>query len=170
VTDHIHPEALARELKATSQQVRVATYRAINKTLRSMRSAIAKEVGSDVDVAQKYIKQRMEEDRASLRKMRGRLEERVDAMPAILFNSRQTPSGVRAGKYYFPSAFHAAMTERKGVRVFKRKTKERFPIKQQKVEIEGASQEAFSRVSSRVYDIFKKNFDHELRYLMGLLG
>lgn len=163
------PEALAKNLAATPREIETATYRAINKTVRSLEVLVAREVGSDVGIAARFIRERMMSERANLRKLRGALRERVASMPAHIFGSLQTESGVRASKYFFKSAFHARLGGR-GERVYRRLGPRRYPVKKVYVEIEGASRAVFDRIMPRVWEVFTKNFDHELRFAMGLLS
>jgi hypothetical protein len=144
--------------------------RAINKTIRSLEVLLAREVGDDVGIAARFLRERMTAERASLRKMRGRLLERVAGMPAHIFGSVQTALGVRAGKTFFRSAFHADLGTGQGRAVYMRVGRQRFPVKKQFVNIEEPSRRAIERIAARTWELFVKNFDHELKYLMGYFG
>lgn len=173
---------LADAFGANIKQMRRAETRALNKTLRWGIKNIAKELGKEIKIPAKLIKQRIRGFKATRRKARARIYAGLNAIKAKrLGKVRQLKKGVRAGRHTFKGAFitatsnaHTGIFERTGEK--KRAMKsgsyagtnvKREPIREVELDINTQSVTAiidkwFGRIQEQFFVILKGELRHEV--------
>ncbi len=109
---------------------------ALNRIMPTIRSRITKSVSARTGVTpQKHIRNRMK-----ITKKPGNKNIRIITgdMPAGLLNPKQLRSGVRAGRNRYDGAFLINTPGKVSQRVYKREGRPRYPIEQQRIELESA--------------------------------
>lgn len=154
-------------IQATPEQLTKAGQRAIKKTMRWVKTRIARELSQVLGVSQKALKPRF-----SLKTV----GKGVDAA-TILFlgtdnlgaeksgNARTTKHGVTVGKRKYESAFYTPVSSGNKY-IFKRKTKARLPIEKQVIEVGDPAAEVFKRFETRIPAEFSKILAQELNYVV----
>ncbi|UPT38896.1 phage tail protein [Pseudomonas amygdali] len=181
---------------AVPKAAAAAQRRAINKTLRWLRTHIAREVGRQERIAVAAVRQRLRAYPASGSAMRGKLWFGLDAISASrIGRARQTRGGVSvAGRRYqgaffktvyggspdiwirtaskhFDASDYAQTQQGKGRSGFIEENGNRFPLAKAKVSLEEARplfESWIKRADERLLEILKQEFNYELqKYLRG---
>lgn len=129
----IRPEGLARpgRLAALGLDLRLATVRALNRTVSTVRTATSRALAQDTGLPQKLIRPRLAVERATFTRQQATLSITGRRLPLIAFGARQTRTGVTyrlpGGRGRAPHAFLSTM--RSGhLGVFQRRGLPRLPI------------------------------------------
>lgn len=154
-------------IQSTPQQLSLAGQRAIKKTMRWLRTRIARELSQSLAISQKVLKPRFSLstvgtgiDAATI------LWLGVNAMPAeILGKARQTRKGVTVGRRKYDGAFYQQVYG-DSYRVWRRKDVRRFPVKAEVVEISDQAAEVFGRFQARIPAEFQRILQQELNYVV----
>ncbi|RMO70575.1 hypothetical protein [Pseudomonas syringae group genomosp. 3] len=189
-------DALTKFAAVVPKAAAAAQRRAINKTLRWLRTHIAREVGRQERIAVAAVRQRLRAYPASGSAMRGKLWFGLDAISASrIGRARQTRSGVSvAGRRYqgaffktvyggspdiwirtaskhFDANDYAPTRQGKGRSGFIEENGSRFPLAKAKISLEGARphfDDWVKRADARLLEILKQEFNFELqKYLKG---
>jgi len=173
---------LADAFGANIKQMRRAETRALNKSIKWGVGKIAREVGKEVKIPAKLIKQRVRGFKATRRKARARIYAGLNAIKAKrLGKVRQLKKGVRAGRHTFKGAFvtatsnaHTGIFERTGEKKrtmksgsYAGKNVKREPIREVELDINTQSVTAiidkwFGRIQERFFEIFKRELKYEV--------
>ena len=151
-------------LGATESQIKKASVRALNKTALWLKGKSVKALSEQSGVQQKHLRKRLQVIKANSRSLKAFvLANTMGVKASRLGKMKQTAQGVRVGKHSFDGAFIAKMpTGHTGV--FKRKTKQRLPIKEMFVPLDSGviTDLADSEAGSQ----FRHYLKHELRWAM----
>lgn len=143
----VNDRAMRRDLRRVRGSIvpRV-TARALNRAARSTRTQATREIGREFRIKAKLIRDRIALGRAVFRDLTARIFAIIAPLPMILLNPRQTRSGVSArGGHQVPGGFIARMPS--GHRgVFKRQSRRRLPIVEQKIDITERAIQIFEKL------------------------
>jgi hypothetical protein len=154
-------------IQGTPKQLALAGQRAIKKTMRWVKSRMARELAQSLAVSQKALAPRfyLSTDGVGL-DATTILWMGVNALPAeMLGHARQTKSGVTVGKRKYAGAFYRKVYGDKS-RVWRRVGASRFPVKAEVVEISEQATEVFNRFQLRVPAEFQRLLKQELNYVV----
>lgn len=170
----IGDEAIELDFKDKPTQVQKALVRALNRSIKSGRTVMVREMASNAGVKQKDIRDAIALREATISTPEARISTTMKRIPLIKFGakgpypSRGKGRGVTyrlaSGRGRIETAFIARMPGgHEGV--FKRKGKARLGI----TELYGPSfGQVFSKFRKmaldRAYEVFQKEFDHELKF------
>ncbi|HUH20455.1 MAG TPA: phage tail protein, partial [Gaiellaceae bacterium] len=160
--------AVDRTLAGVGTKVPLAVMRALNRTITSVQTAAVREMATDLNILQGFVRKGLTLERATLESQRARLYVNAKRIPLIAFRARQTRQGVTyslgRGRGLVRGAFVATMgTGHTGV--FRRRTRRRLPI----IELSGPS---LGRVFAKnrrarqdlAQDLMRKNLVHEWKF------
>ena len=155
-------------LTASKDQIEKAALRALNKTSRWLRSDLVSQTAKSLNIKSTPIRDVLVIVRAKKTNLKTTvgLSKRGGVIRAIDAGSAtQNSKGVRVGKRQFDNAFLATMPSgHHGV--FKRKGKERLPIKEVQIFISSKLHDLMEEAShGRALSHFETVFERELRYL-----
>ena len=145
-----------------------AMLRAINKTARWLRTRIAREVATELNVkvglARNSLQLRMA-SRHGLNASVG-LNPKASRIKAVdLGQPKQNKAGVRVGRHSFRGAFIATMPSGH-TGVFRRKGKARLPIQEMHVSLTAAMADAMESITDQGGMAYlQKTFAHELQFI-----
>ncbi len=167
-------QELVDALDLSKATVNAAIARAINRTMISVRYQIIRKVAADTNAKQKIIRRRTQLRRATAKRPSASLSLYAYAIPLILFDWRESKTGITAGGKRYSAAFQRANVERTRGKsrdmILERKGKSRHPLFERRVAILEESINAFEISEKEVIDFFAKNLIHELRFRGGLFG
>lgn len=155
-------------LNISSVQVPRATSAAINKTTAKAKTRIIRGVSKSKALPQKIIRKKLFVKRSTAKKQRSRLSSYRNAVSVMSLKAKQNKKGVRAqGGRFYQGAFIA-----KGVggnlRVFKRESGSRYPIKHMVVNIKDTVDNVMPTVIRRVVkQDYERLLKHELDFRLG---
>lgn len=152
-------------ITATRDEIDKAAARALKKTAQWLRTHSAKEIGSELGIIQRPIRQRYQ-----VYPIRGKAETKlwIGLRPLgvhYLGDPRQTPSGVSVGRRNYDHAFIDPMKSRTPM-VWRRKGKERLPIEKVTEEWGDVARSAIERWERRATRRFIELFEQEARYVL----
>lgn len=154
----------------TSKQIQIAARRAINKTTRWLRSAIARKVAKENKLGVGLIRKSIHLEKASGKKFSSelRLDRRARVVSAFkLGRSKQTKKGVRVRGRFYDDAFIGTMPKTGHKGIFRRKGKERLPLQEMYFVIAPAVQAAMDEyVGDKGQKYLERAFNHELKFVM----
>ena len=165
-------QELVDALDLSKETVNAAIAKAINRTMVSVRYQIIRKVAADTNAKQKVIRRRTQLRKATSKRPSASLSLYAYAIPLILFDWRESKSGITAGGRKYAGAFQRADVERMRGKnrdmILERKGKSRYPLFERRVAILEESVNAFEISEKDVIDFFTKNLVHELRFRGGL--
>lgn len=150
----------------------IAAYRALNKTARWLRTKTIRSVSQQTGLQQKLIRERLQMLKASRKQLKAHLISNDAYIPAHkLGKLRQTATGARAGKFSYEGAFVATMPSTGHESVFKRKRKNRLPIREMGFYFGGYTGRSWEEdvLDSQISERFEHFFNHELQFLLSKL-
>jgi len=156
-------------LEATEKQVQTAARRTIRKTIRWLRTAIARHVAREKKLRVGDVKTTLiEHGTEDPLKKRLYLSKRYRVISAYkVGRARQTKKGVRVRDKLFENAFLATMSKTGHTGIFRRKGKARLPIQEMYIVIAPAIERAMrDYVGDKGRDYMERTFNHELKYEM----
>lgn len=185
-------QIVTSQLEAKPAQLKKAYRRAIKKTMRWLRTQIARNIASQTGIPQKKLKTRFS------MKTLGSGAAAVDILwigtvpvPAEdVGKARQTTKGVSVKKHRFEGAFLSDIYGSSGDAVWIRASRNagryastgrarkpnphqlpaalrgRFPLQHLAVEMADPAERAMKRLEQRVPDVFQKRFEEELNYVV----
>lgn len=172
--------ALDQDLANMPAQVQRGIKNALNRGIKSGRTVMTREISNNIGLKQKDVRDELTLREANVGDLEASLKAPLKRIPLIKFGAKgPEPSRGRGrgvthrlagGKGRVESAFIATM--RSGHRgVFKRKGRARLGI----TELQGPSLgQVFSKYRAmalqRAYEVFEKEFDHELGFATGGSG
>lgn len=170
-------EAIAIDLRDYPSKVTKALVRALNRSINSGRTVMVREMAGDTGLKSKDIRDALTMREASASRPEASLGATIKRIPLMKFNakgpvpSRGRGRGVtyrlRGGRGRVENAFIATM-QSGHTGVFRRVGKARLGI----IELLGPSLgQVFKKFRpaglARAYEVFQKNFDHELNFVKG---
>ena len=164
-------EQLTKKLiSVSSVQVPRATSAAINKTTAKAKTRIIRGVAKKKNLPQKIIRKKLFVKRSTAKKQRSRLTSYRNAVSVMSLKAKQNKKGVRAqGGRLYAGAF-IAKGAGGNLRVFKRESGSRYPIKHQVVTIKNTVDSIMPTVIKRVVkQDYERLLKHELDYRIGKL-
>lgn len=155
-------QIIEQKTQLTEKAVGRAEVRAINKTLRWLRTQVLRAVSQQSGIPQRYMRARFQ---APVKAKKGRPIGKfwaglagVDPM-SLGKTGRRTAQGYRVGRFFFEDAFRAYYSARWGGlgSLYKRKSNERLPIERQYIPIDTEVKQALERLLPRANrELFKK--------------
>jgi len=160
--------------KAQRKVVPLAVSASLNRSIKQTHTKSVRDSASRLGVKQKIIRSRIRfqhRDRATRRNWEAGVFSVISDMPAALFGKlRQLKKGAKAGKKMFPGAFKATMPSGK-TGVYRRTSKKRFPIKEEKIPIRNIVEPIIKQNIQAVgLPVFRKRFHHELQHRLWKAG
>ncbi len=163
-------DKIIASINALPDQVNRASMFAINRTAEWLKSTAAMEISAEKRVKLKVIRDRVKIIRANRKQLSASIDANMWALKGKdLGNMSQSSLGATAGSYTFKGAFVATMKSgHKGV--YRRKGKERLPIKEQYVMLDNyASQLIATLIDQESQIVFEKHFQHQIKRLTGAI-
>lgn len=163
-------DKIVSSINALPEQVNRASMFAINRTAEWLKSSAAREISAQKRIKLKIIRDRFKIAKANKKHLSASISANMWALKGKdLGNMSQSPVGAIAGNYTFRGAFVATM--KSGHRgVFRRKGKERLPIKEQYVMLDNyASKLIATLINQESQAVFEKHFGHQIKRLTGAL-
>jgi len=162
-------------LDLTEKEIRAAIASALNKTMRSVRYQIIKDVGQKTKAPQKVIRQRVNDRKASTARTSTSLSMYVAAIPLTVFGFRDGKRGISSKAGRFKKAFFRDKVKsqrgRARDKVLERQTgSSRYPLFERRVSIIDEAIASFEINEAKVFELFHERLLHELRWRGGLLG
>ena len=154
---------------AAEKHTEIAAFRALNKTARWLRTKTIRSVSQQTGLQQKLIRERLHMLKASRKQLKAHLVSKDSYIPAHkLGRLKQTATGARAGKFHYEGAFVAEMPSTGHMSVFKRKRKDRLPIRQMGFYFGGVTGRTWEEdvLDKQITERFEHFFEHELNFLL----
>lgn len=184
VLDGSRMQAAVREAGAAPQQARLAALRAFRRLRTHINSVTRKQAAATLGVPGRALKRRWRSDPPDEMGMRIWVGTWMLA-PELMATPRQTPGGVRVGRWFFPGAFYGRVWAHAGPGIYIRKSSRhydpalypalrpgtapagldywRFPVIRVRVPIEQAVVGSFAGHETAFGEFFFRRFEHELR-------
>lgn len=163
-------DKIVSSIKALPDQVNRASLFAINRTAEWLKSSAAREISAEKRVKLKVILDRIKILKANKKQLSANINANMWALKGKdLGNMTQSSFGATAGSHLFKRAFVANM--KSGHRgVFRRKGKERLPIKEQYVMLDNyASKLIANLIDQESPAVFEKHFGHQIKKITGAI-
>ena len=149
-------------------KVKLAAFRAINKTVRWLRPTVSRQVAQELDIKVGLVRRSLQTKLAKRADLNAvvALPTKAGVIKAIdLGNARQTRRGVSVGKRRFDKAFIATMPSgHKGI--YRRSGTSRLPINEIQLIITGKLAAALEDIADGPGIVqFQRLFQRELRFL-----
>jgi hypothetical protein len=164
-------EKIVGSINALPEQVQQAAMFALNRTAEWMKGQVSKELSAEKRLKLKLIRDRVKISRANKKNLQSLLNCNFRGILARdLGSMRQTPEGAKAGGRLFEHAFIATLKKGAKAGIYRRKGKERFPVKSVRVPIfDEAMKIVEELVGDEARSVFEKRFRHEISRLTGAL-
>jgi hypothetical protein len=164
-------EKIVGSINALPKQVAQAATFALNRTAEWMKGQVSKEISAEKRLKLKLIRDRISISRANKKNLQSLLNCNFRGIYARdLGSMRQTSEGAKAGGQLFPGAFVATLRKGAKAGIYRRKGKERFPVKSVTIPIfDEAMKIVEELVSDEARSVFEKRFRHEISRLTGAL-
>jgi hypothetical protein len=161
--------AWRHQLHITERQLQTAAIRALNKTARWLRTHVASDTATPLNIPVGLVK-------AGLVSMRARQSQPIAGVAlkksgatikaSKLGSPQQTQRGVRTGRKHWGKAFVGTQHHSGRQAVFRRRGKARLPIRELSIAVTGIMSDVMERLAEgEAMRQFNKIFEHELRYL-----
>lgn len=163
-------EKIVSSINALPDQVNRASLFAINRTAEWMKSSVAREISAEKRVKLKVIRDRIKILKANKKHLSANINANMWALKGKdLGNMSQSSLGATAGSHLFKRAFVATMKSgHQGV--FRRKGRERLPIKEQYVMLDNyASKLIKTFIDQESQAVFEKHFGYQIKRLTGAI-
>jgi hypothetical protein len=164
-------EKIVSSINALPEQVNQAAIFALNRTAEWMKGQVSKEISAEKRIKLKAIRDRIFIARANKKNLQSLLNCNFRGIYARdLGSMRQTPEGAKAGGHLFPGAFVATLRKGAKTGIYRRKGKERFPVKSVMIPIFDEAMKIIEElVGDEARSVFEKRFKHEISRLTGAL-
>ena len=164
-------DKILESINALPEQVQKATIFALNRTAEWLKSQVSKEISKEKRLKLKLIRDKISMIRANKRDLNARLSCNFRSiLVRDLPNVKQTPIGVRAGGKIYPHAFIATLKKGGHAGVYRRKGKERFPVKSVTLPIyDNAVKVIENLLGQEAKQVFEKRFFHEIKRITGAI-
>jgi hypothetical protein len=164
-------ENVVGSINLLPEQVGQAAVFALNRTAEWMKGQVSKEVSAERRIKLKAIRDRILISRANKKKLQSLLNCNFRGIRARdLGSMRQTPAGAVAGGILFRGAFIATLRKKNKPGIYRRKGKERFPVKSVTIPIFDDAVKIIERLcDDEARDVFERRFRHEINRLTGAL-
>lgn len=156
------------DLQATDRQALTAAVKTLNKTALWLRAHATRDLSKNIKIPQKIIRERMTMLRAAKNNLQSRLRANFRGVkPEKVGALRQTKKGAKVKSFLFEDAFVAHMPSSKTPSIYKRKGKERLPVRAQHIPLEPEASEVIENIlDSRIHKRFEEIFRQELNFLL----
>lgn len=156
------------DLQATEKQALLAAVKTLNKTALWLRTHATRDISKNKQIPQKVIRERINMLRAARNNLQARVRANLRGVkPEKIGALRQTPKGAKVKSFLFEGAFVAHMPSVKAPSIYKRKGKERLPVRAQHVPLEPEASEVIENIlDSRIHKRFETIFRQELNFLL----
>lgn len=173
---------LADAFGANMEQMQAAEVRALNKTMKWVRTHSVRAVSKEMKVAAKLVRQRIRAFKATRRHRIGKVWAGLEPIAAHrLGRTKQNRRGVRAGRHLFPGAFTADVGRGKLVvfkrtgepkrqmkrgryakRNIKREPIERVELEMDQQAITDALDDLFAGANERFFEILRQELNYQV--------
>ena len=164
-------ESAIAEFSALPDQLRAASKRAVNKTLKWIWTRARRDIAGHVGVAQKLLINRFQvRDARILASGVASGSAWIGVNPLRVTRElfgplTKTPTGARAGRHQFPGAFVFLTPKKDKPGIYKRRGKKRTPIDLVKIEVDSDETRALiDRIANDAGDQLVATFRAELNY------
>jgi len=159
-------------INALPEQTNKAMILALNRTAEWIKGRLSKEISSEMRIKLKLVRDKIKISKANKRELQAVLNCNMRGIPvASLGNPRQTPPGAVVGNRLFKGAFVATIRKGGQQGVYRRKTKERFPLKTVRIEIFNIAKAIIEELLGKeVKEVFEKRFLHEITRITGAIA
>ena len=153
------------------EHVNRASILALNRTTEFLKSRVSKEISYEQRIKLKLIRDRIRIFRAHKMNLASLLNCDFRGIRASdLGSPRQTKPGAVVGNRLFKGAFVATLKKNKEPGVYRRTTKDRFPLKSERIEIFNDALQIIQELcDDEAMAVFKKRFLHELSRITGAI-
>jgi hypothetical protein len=164
-------EKIVGGINALSEQASQAAIFSLNRTAEWMKGQVSKELSAEKRLKLKHIRDRIAISRADKKNLQSLLNCNFRGIYARdLGSMRQTPEGAKAGGQLFSGAFVATLRKGAKTGIYRRKGKERFPVKSVTIPIvDEATKIIEELLGDEARSVFEKRFKHEISRLTGAL-
>jgi hypothetical protein len=164
-------EKIVGSINALPEQVGQAAALALNRTAEWLKGQVSKEISAEKRIKLKLIRDRISIAGANKKNLQSLLNCNFRGILARdLGSMRQTPEGAKAGGQLFPGAFVATLRKGAKAGIYRRKGKERFPVKSVTIPIfDEAMKIVKELVGDEARSVFEKRFKHEISRITGAL-
>jgi hypothetical protein len=164
-------EKISAHIMALPSQLNRAAILALNRTAEWLKSQTAKNVSKEKRIKLKLIRDRIKIARADKKNLQALLNCRFGGILARdLGAMKQTPVGVSVAGQVFPGAFIATLTKGNKPGMYRRKGKERFPVRSVRVPIDEAIKILEELLEGGAGAVFQKRFEHEIKRITGAVA
>ena len=159
------------DINALPEQVQQATIFSLNRTAEWLKSHVSQEISKEKRIKLKLVRDKIAMIRANKRNLNAQLACNFRSiLVRDLENVKQTPVGVRAGGKIYPHAFIATLKKGGRAGVYRRKGKERFPVKSVTIPIfDNAVKVIENLLGKEAKEVFEKRFLHEIKRITGAI-
>ncbi|MCD6527006.1 MAG: hypothetical protein J7K75_08475 [Desulfuromonas sp.] len=164
---------LAEKLGALPEQVRNAATWAARHTRDWLRTQVLRDLNAELGTTKKRLAMRFRKGgngRNTMSKDTTMATLWIGVNPmgveALKLKLRQTKSGVRVGKRYYPGAFVADVYGTGKPGVWKRLGRKRLPLIKMMVPVQPEAAHIVPKYVGEAAAIFEQRFEHDLRYLV----
>tara|TARA_B100001564_G_C20645205_1_gene674098 strand:+ start:1462 stop:2001 length:540 start_codon:yes stop_codon:yes gene_type:complete len=156
------------DLQATEKQALLAAVKTLNKTALWLRTHATKDISKERRIPQKVIRERIDMLRAARNNLQARVRANLRGIhPGKIGTLRQTRKGAQVKSFLFEGAFVAQMPSAKVPGIYKRKGKERVPLRTKYIKLEPEASEIIKNIlDSRINKRFEEIFRQELNFLL----
>jgi hypothetical protein len=164
-------EKIVSSINALPEQVAQAATLALNRTAEWMKGQVSREISADKRLKLKIIRDRIAISRANKKNLQSLLNCNFRGILARdLGSMKQTPKGAVAGGVLFEHAFIASLRRGAKAGIYRRKGKERFPVKSVRISIFDDAKKIIEELAGdEAAAVFEKRFKHEILRLTGVL-
>jgi hypothetical protein len=164
-------EKIVGSINALPEQVNQTAMLALNRTAEWMKGQISRELSEEKRLKLKLIRDRIAIARANKKNLQSLLNCNFHGVLARDLGSlKQTSAGAMAGGQLFEGAFIATLKKGAKQGIYRRKTKQRFPVKSVAIPIfEEATKIIEELAGDEARSVFEKRFKHEISRLTGAL-
>jgi hypothetical protein len=164
-------EKIVGSINALPEQVIQAVIFALNRTAEWMKGQVTRGISEEKRIKLKAVRDRVSIARANKKNLQSLLNCNFRGILARdLGSMRQTPEGAKAGGQLFPGSFIASLKPGAKAGIYRRKGKERFPVKSVTIPIFTEAMKIMEElVGDEARSVFEKRFKHEISRLTGAL-
>jgi hypothetical protein len=159
-------------INALPEQANQAAMRALNRTAEWMKGQVSKNLSAEKRLKLKLIRDRIAISRANKKNLQSLLNCNFRGILARdLGSMKQTQEGAKAGGQMFPGAFIATLKPGAKQGIYRRKGKERFPVKSVTIPIFDEAVKIIEELTGdEARSVFEKRFQHEISRLTGAIS
>jgi hypothetical protein len=164
-------EKITANIAALPHQVSQAAALALNRTAEWLKGQVAKELSKEKRIKLKIIRDRIKIVRTNSSELRSLLDcDFKGVLARDLGSMKQLSVGASVAGQVFPGAFIATLRKGSKPGMYRRITKERFPVRSVRVPIiDEATAILSDLVGDEVAAVFEKRFEHEIKRITGII-